>query len=34
MERERYDKAFEEFDIILRGYPTYGQFNLLLGAAV
>jgi outer membrane protein assembly factor BamD len=31
MERDRYDRAFEEFDIILRGYPTYGNFNLLLG---
>lgn len=31
MKKERYDKAFEEFDIVLRGYPTYGQFNLLLG---
>ncbi len=31
MQRGRYDRAFEEFDIILRGYPTYGNFNLLLG---
>ena len=31
MKRGRYDRAFEEFDIILRGYPTYGNFNLLLG---
>ncbi|MEZ5277549.1 MAG: tetratricopeptide repeat protein [Opitutaceae bacterium] len=31
MERGRYDKAFEELDIILRGYPSYGKFNLLLG---
>jgi outer membrane protein assembly factor BamD len=31
MQRERYNRAFEEFDFILRGYPTYGNFNLLLG---
>jgi outer membrane protein assembly factor BamD len=31
MERDRYDRAFEEFNIILVGYPTYGNFNLLLG---
>ncbi|RKX33550.1 MAG: hypothetical protein DRP71_10030 [Verrucomicrobia bacterium] len=31
LQRDRFDRAFEEFDIILRGYPTYGNFNLLLG---
>jgi len=31
MERDRYDRAFEEFNIILVGYPTYGNFNILLG---
>ena len=31
LDRGRYDRAFEELDIVLRGYPSYGKFNLLLG---